>query len=56
MRKILIALIVTLPMQIIAASNDETLEYIIADSQDQCEKAQEDFRDIDYKEGDPVVA
>ena len=56
MRKILIALIVTLPMQIIAASNDETLEYIIADYQDQCEKAQEDFRDIDYKEGDPVVA
>ena len=56
MRKILIALIVTLPMQIIAASNDETLEYIIADYQDQCEKAQEDFRDIDYTEGDPVVA
>jgi hypothetical protein len=56
MQKILIAFIVILPMQIIAASNDETLQYIIADYQDQCEKAQEDFRDIDYKEGDPVVA
>ena len=56
MRQILIALIVSLPMPVIAASNQETLEYIIADYQDQCEKAQEDFRDIDYKEGDPVVA
>ena len=39
-----------------AASNEETLQYIIADYQAQCEKAQEDFRDIDYEEGDPVVA
>ncbi|MDB3873807.1 hypothetical protein N9319_01085 [bacterium] len=45
-----------LPMSLSAASNEETLQYIISDYQDQCEKAQEDFRDIDYKEGDPVVA
>ena len=44
------------PMSLSAASNEETLQYIISDYQDQCEKAQEDFRDIDYKEGDPVVA
>ena len=43
-------------MSVLAASNEETLQYIIADHQDQCEKAQEDFRDIDYEEGDPVVA
>ena len=45
-----------LPLPIFAASNEETLQYIIADYQDQCEKAQEDFRDIDYEEGDPIVA
>ena len=45
-----------LPMSLSAASNEETLKYIISDYQAQCEKAQEDFRDIDYKEGDPVVA
>ena len=56
MRESLIALILLLPLPIFAASNEETLQYIIADYQDQCEKAQEDFRDIDYKEGDPVVA
>ena len=56
MRQILIALIVTLPMPVIAASNQETLKYIIADYQDQCEKAQEDLRYSYYKEGDPVVA
>ena len=44
-----------LPMSLSAASNEETLQYIIADYQDQCEKAQEDFRDIDYKEGDPSL-
>jgi len=56
MRQSLIAVILLLPLPIFAASNEETLQYIIADYQDQCEKAQEDFRDIDYKEGDPVVA
>ena len=45
-----------IPMSLSAASNEETLQYIIADYQDRCEKAQADFRDIDYKEGDPVVA
>ena len=45
-----------LPMSISAASNEETLQYIISDYQAQCEKAQEDFRDIDYEEGDPVIA
>lgn len=56
MRQSLIAAILLLPLPIFAASNEETLQYIIADYQDQCEKAQEDFRDINYKEGDPVVA
>ena len=56
MRQSLIAVILLLPLPIFAASNEETLQYIIADYQDQCEKAHEDFRDIDYKEGDPVVA
>ena len=42
--------------QAAAASNEDTLQYIISDYQDQCVKAQEDFRDIDYEEGDPVVA
>jgi hypothetical protein len=56
MRQSLIAAILLLPLPIFAASNEETLQYIISDYQDQCEKAQEDFRDIDYKEGDPVVA
>jgi len=45
-----------IPMNLSAASNEETLQYIIADYQAQCEKAQEDFRDINYKEGDPVIA
>ena len=56
MRESLIALLLLLPLPIFAASNEETLQYIIADYQDQCEKAQEDFRDIDYEEGDPIVA
>ena len=50
------ALLMTISSHASAASNEETLQYIISDYQDQCEKAQEDFRDIDYKEGDPVVA
>ena len=45
-----------IPISLAAASNEETLQYIIADYQEQCEKAQEDFRDIDYEEGDPAVA
>ena len=53
--KIIITLLL-FPMSLSAASNEETLQYIISDYQDQCEKAQEDFRDIDYEEGDPVVA
>ena len=56
MRQSLIALIFLLPLPTFAASNEETLQYIISDYQDQCEKAQENFRDIDYEEGDPVVA
>ena len=52
----LLAFLMTLHSTVGAASNEETLEYIIADYQYQCEKAQEDFRDINYKEGDPVVA
>jgi hypothetical protein len=56
MRFTLIAVLLVLPFELSAASNEETLQYIIADYQDQCEKSQEDFRDIDYKEGDPVVA
>ena len=50
------ALLITVCGQAGAASNEETLEYIISDYQCQCEKAQEDFRDVDYEEGDPVVA
>ena len=49
-------LLLLIPMSLSAASNEETIQYIISDYQNQCEKAQEDFRDIDYKEGDPVVA
>ena len=56
MRQTLITLILLLPLPTFAASNQETLQYIIADYQDQCEKAQEDFREIDYEAGDPVVA
>ena len=56
MRQTLITLILLLLLPTFAASNQETLQYIIADYQDRCEKAQADFRDIDYKEGDPVVA
>ena len=52
----LLAFLMTLPSTVGAVSNAETLQYIISDYQDQCVKAQEDFRDIDYKEGDPVVA
>ena len=51
-----LAFLMTLSSTVGAASNEETLQYIIADYQEQCEKAQEDFRDIDYEEGDPVVA
>jgi len=51
-----IALLMTISSHSAAASNEETLQYIIADYQYQCEKAQEGFRDIDYEEGDPVVA
>ena len=50
------ALLITVCSQASAASNEETLQYIISDYQNQCEKAQEEFRDIDYEEGDPVVA
>jgi hypothetical protein len=50
------ALLMTISSHSAAASNEETIQYIIANYQDQCEKAQEDFRDIDYEEGDPVVA
>ena len=53
---VLISFLMTLSSTVGAASNAETLQYIISDYQDQCVKAQEDFRDIDYKEGDPVVA
>ena len=56
MRLLLIPLMSLIPMSLSAASNEETLEYIISDYQYQCEKAQEDFRDVDYEEGDPVVA
>ena len=56
MMRFVLSLIFLIPMGLSAASNEETLQYIIADYQDRCEKAQEDFRDIDYKEGDPVVA
>ena len=53
---ILLTFQLTFSIQAVAASNKETLQYIISDYQAQCEKAQEDFRDIDYEEGDPVVA
>ena len=53
---VLIAFLMSLSSTVGAASNEETLQYIIADYQAQCEKAQEDFRDINYKEGNPVVA
>ena len=56
LRCTMLALLMTISSHSAAASNEETLQYIIADYQDRCEKAQEDFRDIDYKEGDPVVA
>ena len=56
MMRFVLSLIFLFPMSLSAASNEETLQYIIADYQAQCEKAQEDFRYIDYKEGDPVVA
>ena len=56
MMRFVLSLIFLIPMNLSAASNEETLQYIISDYQDQCEKAQEDFRDIDYEEGDPVVA
>ena len=56
MMRFVLPLIFLLPMSVLAASNEETFQYIIADYQDQCEKAQEDFHDIDYEEGDPVVA
>jgi hypothetical protein len=56
LRCTMLPLLMTISSHSAAASNEETLQYIISDYQDQCEKAQEDFRDIDYKEGDPVVA
>ena len=56
LRCTMLALLMTISSHSAAASNEETLQYIISDYQDQCEKAQEDFRDINYKEGDPVVA
>ena len=56
MMRFVLPLIFLFPMGLSAASNQETLQYIIADYQDRCEKAQEDFRDIDYEEGDPAVA
>jgi hypothetical protein len=56
LRCTMLPLLMTISSHSAAASNEETLQYIISDYQDQCEKAQEDFRDIDYEEGDPVVA
>ena len=56
LRCTMLPLLMTISSHSAAASNEEILQYIIADYQDQCEEAQEDFRDIDYKEGDPVVA
>ena len=56
LRCTMLPLLMTISSHSAAASNEETLQYIIADYQDRCEKAQEDFRDIDYEEGDPVVA
>ena len=56
LRCTMLALLMTISSHSAAASNEETLQYIISGYQDQCEKAQEDFRDINYKEGDPVVA
>ena len=56
LRCTMLPLLMTISSHSAAASNEETLQYIISDYQDQCEKAQEDFRDIDYKEGDLVVA
>jgi hypothetical protein len=53
---ILLMFQITFSLEVAAASNEETLQYIISDYQDQCEKAQEDFLDLNYKEGDPVVA
>ena len=56
LRCTMLPLLMTISSHSAAASNEETLQYIISYYQDQCEKAQEDFRDIDYEEGDPVVA
>ena len=52
----MLALLMTISSHSASASNEETLQYIIADYQDRCNKAQEEFRDIDYEEGDPLVA
>ena len=49
-------LLLLIPISLSAASNEETIEFIISDYQQQCEKLQEDFRDVDYDEGDPVLA
>ena len=56
MMRFVLPLIFLFPMSLSAASDEETLQYIIADYQAQCVKVQEDFRDIDYEKGDPVVA
>jgi hypothetical protein len=56
MKNVVCILLLFIANNLSAGSNEETLQYIISDYQDQCEKAQEDFRDIDYEEGDPVVA
>ena len=56
LRCAMLALLMTISSHSASASNEETLQYIIADYQDRCNKAQEEFRDIDYEEGDPIVA
>ena len=53
---ILSGFLMTFASTVSAASNEETLQYIIADYHYRCEKVQEDFRDIDHKEHDPTVA
>ena len=56
MRYIMAMLVVLAPLNLSAATNEETIQLIISDYQAQCMLAQEEFRDIDYEEDDPVVA
>ena len=56
MRYIMAMLVVLAPLNLSAATNEETIQLIISDYQSQCMLAQEEFRDIDYEEGDPVIA